>query len=212
MARPNRADPDVMFDDPKYVKALAHPLRIRILALLSERDASPVQLLPHLDAKLGTVAYHVRTLEKLGLVEEVDTRQRRGAIEHVFRARPPLISDDAWAGASPLTKQVFASAALSQIAQFADQSAMAGGFERRDAHMTRSAFKVDEQGWSALAEASKRWLEEISRLRAEASERLEASGEAGFDAGAVIMVFEALAFFAAPPATSERGSPAGRHA
>ena len=207
VARAERADPVVTLDDPKYVKALAHPLRIRILALLAERDASPVQLLPHLDATLGTVAYHVRLLEKLGLVEEVDTRQRRGATEHVFRARPPLISDEAWAAASPMTKQVFASAALGQVAQFANQSAMAGGFERADAHITRSTLKVDEQGWSALAEASKRWLAEIYRIQADAAERLGASPDDGLDVGAVIMVFEALPFFAAPPVNGQDTAP-----
>ena len=209
VAHADRANPAVTLNDPKYVKALAHPLRIRILALLAERDASPVQLLPHLDATLGTVAYHVRLLEKLGLVEEVDTRQRRGATEHVFRARPPLISDEAWAAASPMTKQVFASAALSQVAQFANQSAMAGGFERADAHITRSALKLDEQGWSTLAEASKRWLDEIFRIQAEAAERLEESSDTGLDVGAVIMVFEALPFFAAAPMNGQADAPDG---
>src|SRR5215216_68792 len=79
-------------DDPRYVKALAHPLRIRILAMLADRSASPVQLSSQLDATLGTVAYHVRTLHSLGLVELVDTRQRRGATEHYYpRARAPAV-------------------------------------------------------------------------------------------------------------------------
>ena len=48
--------------DPRYVKALSHPLRVRILALLQERTASPRELAEWLDATLGTVSYHVRTL------------------------------------------------------------------------------------------------------------------------------------------------------
>lgn len=57
--------PITNIEDPRYVKALAHPLRIRLLALLGDREASPVQLAEHVDATLGTVAYHVRTLERL---------------------------------------------------------------------------------------------------------------------------------------------------
>ena len=53
-------------DDPRYVKAMSHPLRVRILAMLDERKASPNQLAGWLGASLGTVAYHVRTLEQLG--------------------------------------------------------------------------------------------------------------------------------------------------
>ena len=31
-------------DDPRYVKAMSHPLRVRILAMLDERVASPNEL------------------------------------------------------------------------------------------------------------------------------------------------------------------------
>ena len=31
-------------DDPRFVKAMSHPLRVRILALLDERTASPVEI------------------------------------------------------------------------------------------------------------------------------------------------------------------------
>ena len=36
--------PITNIDDPRYVKALSHPLRVRILAMLQERTASPSQL------------------------------------------------------------------------------------------------------------------------------------------------------------------------
>ena len=61
-------NPITNIDDPRYVKAMSHPLRVRILALLDERVASPVELAGWLDATLGTVAYHVRTLERMGPV------------------------------------------------------------------------------------------------------------------------------------------------
>jgi DNA-binding transcriptional ArsR family regulator len=187
-------------DDPRYVKALTHPLRIRILALLEEREASPVQLAEHLDATLGTVAYHVRTLQKLGLIELVATHQRRGATEHVYAAREhPRFSDSAWAATSPLTKHAMVSAILSQIGEYATQSATAGGFDRPDTHITRSALKLDETGWSELARASKDWLAQVSTIETQAQRRLERSGEPGFDAGLVILLFEALPFFDVKP-------------
>ena len=54
--------PITNIDDPRYVKALSHPLRVRILAMLRERTASPSQLSRWLGATLGTTAYHVRSL------------------------------------------------------------------------------------------------------------------------------------------------------
>jgi len=178
-------------DDPRYVKALAHPLRIRILAMLADRSASPVQLSSQLDATLGTVAYHVRTLHNLGLVELVDTRQRRGATEHYYRAREhPRFPDDAWAGLAPVAKQRMLSAMLQQIGQYVTASAAAGGFDRAE-----------------LATATRRWLDEAEAIGAAAAERLaERGGNGGdgnataIDAGLVVMLCEGRPADDGPPA------------
>ena len=45
--------PITNIDDPRYVKALSHPLRVRILAMLGERTASPSQLSQWLGATLA---------------------------------------------------------------------------------------------------------------------------------------------------------------
>jgi len=197
-------------DDPRYVKALAHPLRIRILAMLADRSASPVQLSGKLDATLGTVAYHVRTLHSLGLVELVDTRQRRGATEHYYRAREhPRFPDDAWSDLAPVAKQRMLSAMLQQIGQYVTGSAAAGGFDRSEAHMTRSTLRLDERGWQQLATATRKWLREAEKIREGAAQRMDAAaasdgaaldGDAasdgngsagtGLDVGLVVMLFE----------------------
>ncbi|HEX2105218.1 MAG TPA: winged helix-turn-helix domain-containing protein [Solirubrobacteraceae bacterium] len=196
-------------DDPRYLKALAHPLRIRILAMLAERSASPVQLAAKLDASLGTVAYHVRTLHSLGLVELVDTRQRRGATEHYYRAHArPRFTDEAWHGLPAVDKQRTLSALLQQIGQFASASAAAGGFDRSDSHMTRTSLRLDPRGWAELAEATRAWLDEAEKIGEAAAERLargsaDSDGDAGparpLDAGLVVMLFEALPFSDHPP-------------
>jgi DNA-binding transcriptional ArsR family regulator len=202
-------------DDPRYLKALAHPLRIRILAVLAERSASPVQLAAKLDATLGTVAYHVRTLHSLGLVELVDTRQRRGATEHYYRAHArPRFSDDAWHNLPPVDKQRMLSALLQQMGQFVSASAAAGGFDHRDSHMTRRSLRLDARGWEQLAEATRRWLDEAEEIERAAAERLggDAAGDGGraaagrpLDAGLVVMLFEALPFSEHPPERAGAG-------
>ncbi len=102
----DRADPITNIDDARYVKAMSHPLRVRILALLDERTASPVELAGWLGATLGTVAYHVRTLERMGLIELTRQTRVRGAIEHHYRSTTrPRVSDEAWAAAPPIAEQ-----------------------------------------------------------------------------------------------------------
>jgi DNA-binding transcriptional ArsR family regulator len=206
-------------DDPRYVKALAHPLRIRILAMLADRSASPVQLSSQLDATLGTVAYHVRTLHNLGLVELVDTRQRRGATEHYYRAREhPRFPDDAWAGLAPVAKQRMLSAMLQQIGQYVTASAAAGGFDRSEAHMSRRSLHLDDRGFEELAAATRTWLEAAEKIGAAAAERLSKNhaggdgADAAVDTGLVVMLFEGRPVDDAPPSADGDGRVARRTA
>src|ERR1044072_8764429 len=70
-------------------RANNHPLRGPILELLSRdqgRTLSPEEISLELQAPLSTVNYHVTELRRSGLVEIVDERQVRGAIEHFYRA------------------------------------------------------------------------------------------------------------------------------
>jgi DNA-binding transcriptional ArsR family regulator len=73
--------------DERLVMALAHPVRIQILEVLSERVASPNMLAADLETGLTHVAYHTRVLDRCGCLELVRTAQRRGATEHFYKAR-----------------------------------------------------------------------------------------------------------------------------
>ncbi len=68
-------------------KAVAHPLRARILETLAGEARSPNELAAEFNEPLGNVSYHVVVLRDLGMVELVATAQRRGAVEHFYRAR-----------------------------------------------------------------------------------------------------------------------------
>ena len=69
-------------------RANTHPLRVSILEVLNldtGRILSPKDLSLELQGPLSTVNYHVTELRKCGLLEVVDERQVRGAIEHFYR-------------------------------------------------------------------------------------------------------------------------------
>jgi DNA-binding transcriptional ArsR family regulator len=182
-------------NDPRYVKALSHPLRVRILALLQERTASPRELAEWLDATLGTVSYHVRTLHDFGLIELVSTTQVRGAIAHHYRSKVvPRVSDEAWASAAPIVKQAAVGAALQTVDDYARASAAAGGFDRSEAHLTRTSLRLDAKGWQAAAKACERLLADLAKVEDAASKRLarEPHAEGASDAAVVVMLFEAV--------------------
>src|SRR5881275_799819 len=83
--------------EARIAKALAHPLRARILQRLGERVASPGDLAVELDAPLGVISYHVRMLRDYECVELVRTEPRRGALQHFYRATArPNFDETQW--------------------------------------------------------------------------------------------------------------------
>ena len=71
--------------EPQRATTLLHPLRIRMLHLLREPD-SATGLARRLDMPRQRVNYHLRQLEKEGLVELVDERKKGNCVERVMRA------------------------------------------------------------------------------------------------------------------------------
>jgi DNA-binding transcriptional ArsR family regulator len=197
--------PITSIDDPRYVKAMSHPLRVRILAILQERRASPNELAGVLEATLGTVAYHVRTLHQLGLIELVDETPVRGAVEHHYRAKVrPNVTKEAWASASPVAKQAAVGSSLQMIDEYARASAAAGGFDRPEAALARLSLRVDEEAWKELAKLTERFVADATKIEESAQERLGKHAEADgvIDVGAVLMLFEAVRLSADIPSSS----------
>lgn len=68
------------------MKALANPLRLRILRLCIDRALTNQQLARRVDRDPGTILFHVRVLERAGFLEaEAERRGARGASERPYR-------------------------------------------------------------------------------------------------------------------------------
>ena len=80
--------------DQRLAKALSHSLRAQALALIAEEQASPKQIAERLGEDIRGVAYHIRVLQRLGCIELVETRQRRGALEHFYRVTEGFLRKD----------------------------------------------------------------------------------------------------------------------
>ena len=68
-------------------KAVSHPLRAAVLDAFNDGARSPRSVADELGESLKNVSYHVAVLRDLGAIELVDTRPRRGALEHFYRAK-----------------------------------------------------------------------------------------------------------------------------
>src|ERR671919_1062362 len=126
--------------DPRIAKALSHPMRARILLILNERVASPNEIAEMIGERLPNVSYHVRALLDLGCIELVDTAQRRGAIEHYYRAVVrPFFSDRDWKRLPRSGRQAISDVALQLVWDDVSAAIEAGTFEARpDRHLSRS--------------------------------------------------------------------------
>jgi DNA-binding transcriptional ArsR family regulator len=80
--------------DQRLAKALSNSLRANALKLIGEGVASPKSIAEKLDVDLPTVAYHVRVLRRLGCIELVETKSRRGAVEHIYRVAAQALEKD----------------------------------------------------------------------------------------------------------------------
>lgn len=162
-------------------KAFAHPLRVQILIILNEKVASPNMLAQQLDQSLNLVAYHVRVLEKYDCIELVDTKQRRGATEHFYRAtRRQFLSDDEWSRMPTSLRPGMAGAMLKTVFEDIEVASKSGTLDQvEDIHLSRTPMVVDKQGWEDVSTLLKGALDRLLEIQAEASERIAAGDEPG---------------------------------
>jgi DNA-binding transcriptional ArsR family regulator len=187
--------------DQRWVKALAHPLRVQILMTLSEGEGSPNQVADTLGEKLSNVAYHMRTLAELDCVELVDTRPVRGAVEHFYKAKPiGFIGSTAWQELPPKIRGTAASDSLRSFIVKAVKAIEGEAFERREgSRITWLPLTVDEQGWTEVVAILTNAEGLLQKAAQRSARRLEA--------GAVIPIVIALAAFQSGPIGDEASSP-----
>ncbi|GAA0903047.1 metalloregulator ArsR/SmtB family transcription factor [Virgisporangium ochraceum] len=72
----------------EFFKTLGHPVRIRILELLSERDHSVGEILPEVAVEAANLSQHLAVLRRSGLV----TSRKTGATV-VYALTSPQVAD-----------------------------------------------------------------------------------------------------------------------
>jgi DNA-binding transcriptional ArsR family regulator len=198
--------------DPRLVKALAHPLRVRILSILDQRVASPSELAQEIGAPLGNVSYHVRILASLGLARLVKETPRRGSVEHHYTAvARPHITNEAWAAVPDIVKRAMVGATLQQAGAYVNAAAQEGGFDRAEAHISRTPVRVDKEGWELLSKEIDVFLAKVAEIEEGSAARAAEGGEATEDAVLLMMLFESAPQLAQPQHRVREHIEAGGH-
>jgi DNA-binding transcriptional ArsR family regulator len=178
--------------DQNLVRALAHPMRVRILEALQGRTASPTEMARRFGESLGVVSYHTNALLDVECIEQVGTRPKRGTIEHFYTARPrSFIGHQDWRKAPLSIRGGVTGEALRTFVAKVGAAVDADTIDsREDTTLNWMPITVDEQGWRQTAEILDRALRELMEVASTSRERL------GEDDG--IPVVTGLAAFEVP--------------
>lgn len=189
--RPTRADRD----RSTAATVLGHPLRVRILEVLNDRDMSPVEFCreglapPSMD--VSHVAYHFRELAEYGSLAVVEQNVRRGSVEHVYRGLGrAYFSDPQWNELDHEERVKVSKTMVQGLLARIEGALMSDTFDSRmNRHLTWIAMRLDEQGWSEMTTALTAAFGEVEQIRADAEARLDRDGEDGIASTCGILGF-----------------------
>jgi DNA-binding transcriptional ArsR family regulator len=154
--------------DEAVARALAHPLRQRILMLLERKVQTPLDLARTIGEPLNKVGYHIHILRDAGCIELARTEHRRGAIAHFYRPTArAFLTDDQWAGLPVGIRRKLVVQTLSDAMGDARRAADRGGFDHDLVHVTRTPLELDEEGFDAVVELLNATLDRALEIQAE---------------------------------------------
>lgn len=163
-----------------FLKAIRHPLRVRMLARLNEKVASPAMLARELGISIPLASYHVDVLRETGCIELVKTTPSRGATEHHYRAlRRAMIDEAEWASLTPAQRAPITQQLLEDVAGHAFAALHDGALDRRDnQHLSWTDLYLDEQAFGELSALMEEVVQRGFELQAESAGRAhEGAGE-----------------------------------
>jgi hypothetical protein len=163
-------------------KALANPIRARIMTELSIRPLSPSQFQTIAGGDLGNIARYFRQLEEWEFVEVVEIRRgghRRGGAEHIYRRiQSNLIRTEDWEILpSFLREDISINMLVAYLARI-NEAIEAGTFDAEtDRHLSWDTPTLDRQAWEELGRRLDEVLDWLPELARESAERMQESEE-----------------------------------
>jgi hypothetical protein len=137
--------------------------------------ASPAMMAREMGLPIGRISHHVRALAAVDAIELVETRQRRGAVEHFYRARVAAWFTDAdWERVPESLRGQIAAFNVENVLRDVAAAAAGSGFRHAAAHVSYVPLTLDDQ---AMAEMSELLTETLNRAYAIESRSAARAGE-----------------------------------
>lgn len=186
------------------VAAMSHPLRARILHLLTvmgpmspaglAREFSGYKKLPKKEYQklLGNISYHCKQLCELDCAELTSTRPVRGTLEHFYRATDrPLVDTNEWEELDAVTAEDLLCGYIQEILDdfvTSKKDEIVGS--DADFHITRTPMVLDEEGLQEGMAAYERVRLEMIEVARRSAERQAKSKVAGVPVSSSLVYFK----------------------
>lgn len=150
----------------RRLKACLHPLRLRLLEAVSRVPGSSQSLARRLGESQPRIHYHLKRLERAGLVRIAEERRKRGVIELMYEAHPEALAAAARAASDAPDPEDPVQGVLAQLGREAAVEPPPDAFRHGASHVVR------------LSRRQARHLhEDLLRLLREAQARPAGPGE-----------------------------------
>lgn len=177
--------------DDRLVAALSHETRAHALTACTERPTSSKEIAAELGLSVSGVWYHVHKLRDLGCIELVESKKRRGATEHFYRATVRHFFDaETWAKLPEQKRETIAVGILQMIAADVDTAVRAKYVDTGENHLSRTLLILDPEGWAETTELLAETLEGLLCIREKCVMRRAETDGAPIRASVSIMQFE----------------------
>jgi DNA-binding transcriptional ArsR family regulator len=176
----------------QLLKALAHPIRLELLGILSYQEISPKEFAAHRKEPISNLGYHFRVLHELGCIEVARTRPVRGSVEHIYRRIKQIVfSDRDWLVMPDEARQIVASTTLRHLVGRMTEALQSGTMTARaNTHISWRPVALDERGWTEVTEILWATFKAVTRAEIRAAKRMRESGEEGMEATVALAGFE----------------------
>jgi predicted ArsR family transcriptional regulator len=160
---------------PELTKAMTHPTRNHVLAVLTERTASPKEIAKELDRTIRHVTYHLGVLADLDCVELVRSEPAMGGrvVEHFYRAtKRPWLNRESWALLDETDQRGVTATLMELVTTDISEAMSAGTFsDPADNHISRTPLTVDAEGWTEVVTELNATLERLLQIQTRVNER-----------------------------------------
>lgn len=146
---------------------LNHPVRLDAYLATFEAITSPSEVSKLLRKPIGDAAFHMAELKNAGVIELVKRAQRRGAVEHYYKAtEPPKFDEEEWRAMPKSARRRIVALGLQIVVADALSALRHGKFEDDDdMYLVWMPLRLNQEGQDATTALQAEMLERMTAIK-----------------------------------------------